>query len=241
MTIFVRNYWELLLLRLLTGISLGGIFPLVGARPLTLSPCSSYPSIVKHDLLSTRNAPDRFALRATETHGCGCAGVQPAWRLLQPAPARLCGGSGADSDGRRHVAGAAHGGRARCANVNVAVSMWDRQLCTPADGRARLLRQRSGGYGMPVFSCHAMQSPSLLCPLAGSSPLRPTTSCPLPGDHLPDKCFEPITCVRVHVQARHGAGAGHLWSSRCRRCCWRSSRGIPWRSRSAASPRPPSR
>jgi hypothetical protein len=33
MTIFVRSYWELLLLRLLTGISLGGIFPLVGAPP----------------------------------------------------------------------------------------------------------------------------------------------------------------------------------------------------------------
>lgn len=29
MTVFVRNYWELLVLRLLTGISLGGIFPLV--------------------------------------------------------------------------------------------------------------------------------------------------------------------------------------------------------------------
>lgn len=31
LTIFVRKYWELLFLRLLTGISLGGIFPLVGA------------------------------------------------------------------------------------------------------------------------------------------------------------------------------------------------------------------
>jgi MFS family permease len=36
MTIFVRNYWELLLLRLLTGISLGGIFPLVGVLVPTL-------------------------------------------------------------------------------------------------------------------------------------------------------------------------------------------------------------
>lgn len=34
MTIFVRSYWELLLLRLLTGISLGGIFPLVGGAIL---------------------------------------------------------------------------------------------------------------------------------------------------------------------------------------------------------------
>ena len=29
MTYFVTSYWQLLLLRLLTGISLGGIFPLV--------------------------------------------------------------------------------------------------------------------------------------------------------------------------------------------------------------------
>lgn len=35
MTIFVRNYWELLLLRLLTGISLGGIFPLVRTHSLS--------------------------------------------------------------------------------------------------------------------------------------------------------------------------------------------------------------
>lgn len=46
MTYFVRNYWELLFLRLLTGISLGGIFPLVRFNCLMLA-LSDEQSLVK--------------------------------------------------------------------------------------------------------------------------------------------------------------------------------------------------